>query len=296
MRLNTDVLEKIVPRARARLYPDDAMPNLMFQVLPNGTRNWLLRLNLPMGETHVELGGYPRLGLPKARKMAKRLQADHGINSDIEDKSLAYWKPKNRLERLHVTPSKPEYISCKKAEFRPHPMFQKPQTRFENAQSLRSSKDKAALREAEASAKREVAAAWESYQAEGDLEHIITVLTSAAAHYAPLGAEFAQEIARLLGKQREFVDPHDTRTDDRIFMMYWRQTEFLTGTQAVVLDQQAVDQCVQKLSDYGVPLSFDAVSAKITHGYAKWRQDHANQLAQSKALLQKIGEDIDTKT
>ena len=27
---------------------------------------------------------YPRLGLPKARKMAKRLQADHGINSDIE--------------------------------------------------------------------------------------------------------------------------------------------------------------------------------------------------------------------
>ena len=70
------------------------------------------------------------------------------------------------------------------------------------------------MREAEASAKREVAAAWESYQAEGDLEHIITVLTSAAAHYAPLGAEFAQEIARLLGKRREFVDPHDTRTDD----------------------------------------------------------------------------------
>ena len=67
MRLNTDVLEKIVPRARARLYPDDAMPNLMFQVLPNGTRNWLLRLNLPMGETHVELGGYPRLGLPRRK-------------------------------------------------------------------------------------------------------------------------------------------------------------------------------------------------------------------------------------
>ena len=295
MRLTNKTLEDITPKARVCFYKDHIVPDLTFQVCPDGTRNWILRLSIATEDTQLLVGPYPELDLSKARSKARLMLKERGIAPDHELLHVPSLKRSNfatalkSLRNGHVSNQKNQ----PKTEFRPHPLFKKPQKTFNSAQDFRQSKTKFRENDAQISAIAHMNAAWDKFQASGNIDALTDFLDSEDAARVPMRADFAQVISKRLNAGNQGACNEEAKADARLFMMYWRQTDFLNCEKQVLLDETAVRLCQDKLAEMGITMSIDQIASKITKNYAQWRKDNTKKLVQSQSFLKKVLREIE---
>jgi integrase len=102
-KLTDDFLKNAKANAGQRLeLRDDKEPGLIFRVTDNGVRTWSVRYRNAVGEQRrKKLGGYPAIGIAKARSLAREAKGLVAVGGDPVAVSKAA-KAEERRQRLHT--------------------------------------------------------------------------------------------------------------------------------------------------------------------------------------------------
>ena len=131
----------------------------------------------------------------------------------------------------------------------------------------------------------EIDEAWKTYQQTKNPATLSGLLRSENVINNPLPTAMAQEIANFLDQVTPQSQDSDNVADDRVFMTYWRHTELKNGVEPLLMDLDAVSECVTFMEAIGRPLPHENIELRLKLGYAAWRENNDERLEKTAKVL-----------
>ena len=132
----------------------------------------------------------------------------------------------------------------KRVKFRPNLFFQDRKKTEKKVADLRLKERERSKLYRQKQEELEIDEAWKTYQQTKNPATLSGLLRSENVINNPLPPAMAQEIANLLDQVIPQYQDSDNVADDRVFMTYWRHTELKNGVEPLLMDLDAVSECV----------------------------------------------------
>ena len=306
--LNEKSIRGIKAKISEQEIVDHVVPELSLFVdsaRDNGAKTWRLQVNALNVKGTLGIGQYPAISLREARKEARRIltniKNDLKFSNECLEKTSRVFKPieNNDFPMLHKDKKEnPTFVTSKKgakAKFKPSPMFdkkvKKSSERVVSDTRLLKQKEEARLKiEFDRKIETELKNAWDQYIKTQNPKILAEFLRSELLTKRPLSKEMGQEIANLLDSIVFQSNEINEADDDRIFMTYWRHTEFKNGVEPLVIDLEAAQECVNFMNAVGRTKSLESVCFRIKEHYSDWRKLNLIKLKKSAKILEEMTE------
>ena len=285
MRLTKNSIDEILPGSEMLQFQDHLVSELWLAVHPSGKKNWYLHFPIQGKEKIMSIGPYPKVDLRSARKTAReRLQEssdDAGPDTLLQDNRRVFDEQK-RIKLSQVIKDR------KSLKFRPNPFFQDPNKTSKKVADLRLKEEEQRKFYRQKQEEFEIEIAWKKYQYTKNPVILSDLLRSENVINNPLPIGMAQEIAYFLDQAKPQCHNTVSVDDDRVFMTYWRHTELKNGVEPLLMDLDAVSECVTFMEAIGRPIPFENIELLLKTGYAAWRKNNAEKLQKSAKVLREI--------
>jgi hypothetical protein len=299
MRLTKNSVEEIQSGPDMRQFRDHLVPELWLIVYPSGVKNW--HLCVPTGEKEkiVSIGSYPQVDLREARKEARSWLQDASYSPEPH-----YFQRDNRRlldehKRVKLSQVMKDRESVK---FKPNPLFQDQKKITQKASDLRLKEEEQRKFFRQKQEEIEIETAWKTYQKTQNPAILSDLLRSENLINNPLPIEMAREIAHFLDHVTSQSDDASAVDDNRIFMTYWRHTELKNGVAPLLMNSEAVHECVTFMEAIGRPIPYENIEIFLKDRYVEWRKNNSEKLEKSAKVLREMtnkpteGEDPDDGT
>ena len=308
MILTEKSIRGIKPKSLEQKITDNVIPELSLFVaaaLENGTKSWRLQISPSNVKEELVLGQYPAVSLRAARKESRRLlnsiKNDTNSYTTCFETSKRVFKPLNKNDVLMSSKNKEKlskFVNSTKntrSKFKANPIFERnleksSEKTFLDSRRLKEKEEARIKLESDRKIEMEQRKLWHQYKKTQNPRILADFLRSDVLIKRPLSSEMGQEIANLLDSIMYQSDEIIGADDDRIFMTYWRHTEFKNGVDPVVIDFEAVQECVKFMNAVGRPKSPESVSYRITEHYSDWRNLNSLKLKKSAKVLEEMME------
>ncbi len=288
MRLTNKFATELRPSKRVHSYSDYVIPRLMLTIQLNGEKLWHLRVEMPIGETSVAIGQFPDLDVSGAREKAHQI-----LERSKEIDGLTTVIAKEKIDRANT---QSEIVLSKiiktrdKSIFRPNPMFQNHKKGLPHASEVRLEEQAKRDLLLKFQQREAIAGAWQKYKKNHDISVFLPLLRNGYFASNPMPNEMAEELAQFL----ERVVPGTINKDDNhIFLTYWRHTEFKNGVQPLLMDIDAVEECVAFMEAIGREIDHDTIIFRLKEAYQDWRAKNAEKLKKSGKILKDLKSQVD---
>ena len=283
MRLTNKFIAELSTSEHMRFYSDYVIPRLMLTLQSNGKKFWHLRVETPIGDTTVVIGNFPDLDVTAAREKANKiLERSNGItdlNVPIEKDKVPVSSAKSDLTLSKIIKARD------KSNFRPNPMFKNPKNGLTNASEIKRKEQAKRDFFLKSQQHAEIERAWQSYKKNHDVSSLLPILRDDyfTSNFMPNG--MGKELAKFL---ESAVPEVKNKDDNHIFLTYWRHTEFKTNVQQLIMNTQAVEECVAFMEAIGRQMDHATIKLRIKKAYEKWRKDNAEKLAKASRILKDL--------
>ena len=173
-------------------------------------------------------------------------------------------------------------------KFKPNPLFQDLRSTNKNVVDLRLKEEKQRKLYLQRQGEIEIAVAWQKYQQTKNLAILSNLLRSESVINNSLPTGMAMEIAYFLDQAEPKSQDVGGVDDDRIFMTYWRYTELENGVDPLLMDLEAVGECVTLMEAIGRPVSFENIEWRIKLGYAVCREANSEKFGKSAKVIREM--------
>jgi len=299
MRLTKKSVDEIQSGPDLRQFPDHLVSELWLIVYPSGVKNWHLRLPIGEKEKIVLVGSYPQLDLRGARKAARSWLQEASYSSEPHH----FQGDSRRLLDEHKRVKLSQVLKDRESvKFKPNPLFQDQKKIAKKASDLRLKEEEHRKFYRQKQEEIEIETAWKSYQKTKNLAILSNLLRSENLINNPLPIEMAKEIAHCLEQVMLQSNDASAVDDDRIFMTYWRHTELKNGVAPLLMNLEAVRECVTFMEAIGRPIPYENIELSLKARYAEWRENNSEKLEKSAKVLREMtnkpteGEDPDDHT
>ena len=285
MRLTKTSIEELAPRSETRQYQDHLVSGLWLVVQPSGEKIWYLYLPHHPKEIAFSIGSYSDIDLRSARKIAREQMK--GSLDDIGFYTSSYDKLPLLSEQKRVKLSQ-VMNEHKNVKFRPNPLFQDRKRATKRVADLRLKEKEQRKFYRQKQEEIEIEMAWNAFQQTKNLAILSKLLRSENVRNNPLPVKMLKEIAYFLDLVTPQAQKAGNVDDERVFMTYWRHTEFKNGVEPLLMDLGAVSECVVFMEVIGRPLPFENIESRLKLGYATWRKNNDDKLEKSAKVLREM--------
>ena len=285
MKLTKNIIDEITSGPEMLQFRDHLISGLCLAVHPTGEKIWRLYWPAQGKEEIVSIGPYPKIDLRAARKIARRQLQKSAVNVGTDIFLQGNPRLIDEQKRVKLSQIIKERENVK---FRPNPLFQDLRSTNKNVYDLRLKEEKQRKIYLQKQEKIEIVSAWEKYQKTKNLAILSDLLRSENVINNPLPIGMLQEIAYFLDQAAPQSQDKDRVDDDRVFMTYWRHTELENGVEPLLMDLEAVGECVTFMEAIGRPISFKNIKYRIKLGYAAWRKNNAVKLEKSAKVIREM--------
>ena len=282
MRLTKNSIEKISPKSEVCQFQDQLVSELWLAVYPSGEKVWHLHLHIQGKEKNVSIGPYPKFDLHSARKTACEQLEKRSDDAGSDILLCDNWRRLDDQKRVQLSKV---IRDRKKVKFRPNLFFQDRKKMEKKVADLRLKERERSKLYRQKQEELEIDEAWKTYQQTKNPATLSGLLRSENVINNPLPPAMAQEIANFLDQVTPQSQDSDNVADDRVFMTYWRHTELKNGVEPLLMDLDAVSECVTFMEAIGRPLPHENIELRLKLGYAAWRENNNERLEKTAKVL-----------